>query len=283
MSATPPQFSLLGPLSLSRDGEPTAIGGQKPRALLAALLLEPNRVVSRDRLIDALWGEAPPDTARNTIQVYVSQLRKLLPDGALETAPPGYRLVVDPETVDLYRFARLCDEGRSRLADGDAAGAAETLRAALALWRGAPLEDLPSEPFAHAEIARLEDRIDADLALARHGQLVPELERLVVEEPLRERPRAQLMLALYRTGRQADALAVYQRARKALVDELGIEPGESLRKLERAILEQDPSLGIAPPSIAPPRRIPTPPYPLLGRERELTALAELVRRDGTRL
>ncbi len=292
MSGTPPQYTLLGPLSVSRDGEPAAIGGQKRRALLAALLLEPNRVVSGDRLIDALWGEAPPDTARNTIQVYVSQLRKLLPDGALETAPPGYRLVVDPETVDLYRFARLCEDGRSRLAAGDAAGAAETLRAALALWRGAPLEDLPSEPFAHAEIARLEelrlaafeDRIDADLALARHGQLVPELERLVVEEPLRERPRAQLMLALYRTGRQADALAVYQRARKTLVDELGIEPGESLRKLERAILAQDPSLSVtATASTAPPRRIPTPPYPLLGREHELAALTELVGRDGTRL
>lgn len=290
MSATP-QFSLLGPLSVSRAGEPTAIGGQKPRALLAALLLEPNRVVSRDRLIDALWGEAPPDTARNTIQVYVSQLRKLLPDGALETAPPGYRLVVDPETVDLFRFVRLSDEGRSRLADGDAAGAAETLRAALDLWRGAPLADLAWEPFAQAEIARLEelrlaaleDRIDADLALGRHGQLVPELERLVVEHPLRERLRAHLMLALYRAGRQADALSVYQRVRKTLVEELGIEPGESLRKLERAILAHDPSLGITPPSTASPRRVPTPPYPLLGRERELAALADLVRRDGTRL
>src|SRR6266851_9023119 len=291
MSATPPQFSLLGPLSLSRDGEPTAIGGQKPRALLAALLLEPNRVVSRDRLIDALWGELPPDTARNTIQVYVSQLRKLLPDVALETAPPGYRLVVDPETVDLFRFVRLGDEGRSRLADGDAAGAAETLRAALGLWRGAPIADLAEEPFAQAEIARLEelrlatleDRIDADLALGRHGQLVPELERLVVEHPLRERLRAQLMLALYRAGRQADALAVYQRVRKTLVDELGIEPGEALRKLERAILAHDPSLGITPASTGSPRRVPTPPYPLLGRERELAELAELVRRDGTRL
>jgi predicted ATPase/DNA-binding SARP family transcriptional activator len=291
MRGTPPQFTLLGPLSVSRDGEPAAIGGQKRRALLAALLLEPNRVVSLDALIDALWGEAPPDTARNTIQVYVSQLRKLLPDGTLETAPPGYRLIVDPETVDLYRFVRLCDEGRSRLADGDAAGAAETLRAALSLWRGAPLADLAWEPFAHAEIARLEelrlaaleDRIDADLALARHGQLVPELERLVVEQPLRERLRAQLMLALYRAGRQADALAVYQRARKALVDELGIEPGESLRQLERAILAQDPSLGVLPPSTGPPRRIPTSPYPLLGRERELAALGDLVRREGTRL
>jgi predicted ATPase/DNA-binding SARP family transcriptional activator len=291
MSWTPPQFTLLGPLSVRRGGEPTAIGGQKPRALLAALLLEPNRVVSRDQLIDALWGETPPDTARNTIQVYVSQLRKLLPEGMLETAPPGYRLTVDPESVDLFRFVRLCEEGRTRLAKGDAAGAAETLRAALDLWRGAPLADFAWEPFAHAEIARLEelrlaaleDRIDADLALARHGQLIPELELLVTEEPLRERLRAQLMLALYRTGRQADALAEYQRARRALVDELGIEPGEALRKLERAILAQDPSLGIPLSTTAPPRHVPIPPYPLLGRERELNALADLVRRDGTRL
>src|SRR6266700_432499 len=163
MTATQPQFSLLGPLSVSRDGKPKAIGGQKPRALLAALLLEPNRVVSRDSLIDALWGEAPPDTAHNTIQVYVSQLRKLLPDGMLETAPPGYRLIVDPETVDLFRFVRLCEEGRTRLADGDAAGAAETLRAALDLWRGAALADLAWEPFAHAEIGRASCRESVDL------------------------------------------------------------------------------------------------------------------------
>src|SRR5947199_3176257 len=212
MTRTQPRFTLLGPLSMSRDGEPVALGGQKRRALLAVLLLEANRVVSRDRLIDALWGENPPDTAPNTIQVYVSQLRKLMPEGALETAPPGYRLVVDPEAVDLHEFVRLSELGRSALAAGGAEDAAETLRAALDLWRGAPLADLTWEPFAHAEIARLEelrlnalqDRIDADLALARHGQLVPELERLAVEEPLRERVHAQLMLALYRTGRQAD-------------------------------------------------------------------------------
>src|SRR3954453_14858791 len=145
MGGTPPQFTLLGPLSVRRDGEPTAIAGQKPRALLAALLLEPNRVVSRDQLIDALWGETPPDTARNTIQVYVSQLRKLLPEGMLETAPPGYRLIVDTDTVDLFEFVRLSEEGRTALGAGDAARAAETLRAALALWRGAPLADLPWE------------------------------------------------------------------------------------------------------------------------------------------
>src|SRR5439155_5123230 len=210
MSGTPLQFGLLGPLSVSRDGEPTAIRRQKSRVLLAVLLLEPNRVVSHDRLIGALWDEAPPDTAHNTLQAHVSHLRKLLPDGALETAPSGYRLVVDPESVDVFHFVGLADEGRSRLAAGDAAGAAATLRAALDLGRGAPLADFVWEPFAQPEIARLnelrlaalEDRIDADLALGRHGQLVPELERVVVEHPLRERLRAQLMLALYRAGRQ---------------------------------------------------------------------------------
>ncbi len=264
MAAVNPQFRLLGPLAVTVEGEPLALGGQKRRALLAALLLEANRIVSRDRLIDALWGEEPPDTARNTIQVYVSQLRKLLPEGTLETAPPGYRLAVDPEAIDLFRFIQLT--------------------------RGPALADLAWEPLAQGEVVRLEelrlaaleDRIDADLALGRHGQLIGELESLVAEHPLRERLRAQLMLSLYRSGRQADALAVYQRARKALVDELGIEPGEALRKLERAILAQDPSLE-PPVTGMSPRRLPTPATPLLGRERELAALADVVRDDTTRL
>jgi predicted ATPase/DNA-binding SARP family transcriptional activator len=287
MTASAPRFGLLGPLTASVNATPIALGGQKRRALLAVLLLEPNQVVSRDRLIDALWGEEPPDTARNTIQVYVSQLRKLLPDGTLETAPPGYRLSVEPDSVDVFEFVRLSEEGRTALATGDAATAAETLRTALELWRGAPLADLAWEPFAQTEVVRLEelrvaafeDRIEADLQLGKHGQLVAELERLVAEYPLRERLRAQLMLALYRSGRQADALAVYQRARKTFVDELGIEPSETLRKLERAILAHDPSLDIA----KAPRRIPTPTTPLLGRERELAALADLVRNEDTRL
>jgi DNA-binding SARP family transcriptional activator len=287
----PARFSLLGPLSVTLDGVPIPLGGQKRRALLAVLLLDANHVVSRDRLIDALWGEDPPDTARNTIQVYVSQLRKLLPEGVLETAAPGYRLSIEPDSIDLFEFARLSEEGRTALGAGDAASAADTLGEALALWNGAPLADLAWEPFAQTEIVRLEelrvaaleDRIDADLALGRHGQLVGELERLVAEHPLRERFRAQLMLALYRSGRQADALAVYQRARRTMVDELGIEPGESLRQLERAILAHDPSLNTPQAGPTSPRRVPTPPTPLLGRERELGALADLVRREGVRL
>jgi predicted ATPase/DNA-binding SARP family transcriptional activator len=291
LTAVSPQFSLLGPLSVSCDGAAIPIAGQKPRALLAALLLEANQIVSRDRLIDAVWGEDPPDTARNTLQVHVSQLRKLLPDGTIETASSGYRLVVEPEGVDVFEFVRISEEGRTALAAGDVAGAAETLRSALALWQGPPLADLAWEPFAHAEIARLEelrlaaieDRIEADLALGRHGQVVPELERLVLEQPLRERLRGQLMLALYRAGRQADALAVYQRARRTLVDELGIEPSESLRKLERAILAHDPSLNAPQAGQTSERRLPTPATPLLGRERELSALADLVRTEDTRL
>jgi predicted ATPase/DNA-binding SARP family transcriptional activator len=285
-----PHFRLLGPLAVSVDGKDVALGGQKRKALLAALLLEANEVVSRDRLIDALWGEDPPDTARNTIQVYVSQLRKLLPDGTLETAPHGYRLAVDRDSVDLFQFTRLAEEGRTAFTLGDATGAAELLGRALELWSGPPLADLSWEPFARAEILRLEDlrlaaledRFDADLALGRHGQVVGELERLVSDQPLRERLRSQLMLALYRSGRQADALAVYQSARRTFVDELGIEPGEPLRKLQRAILAQEESLE-APQAKPKSRRMPSPATPLLGRERELAALAELVRAEGNRL
>jgi len=277
-------FALLGPLSVTLDGEPIALGGEKRRALLAALALEAGEIVTRDRLIDALWGEDPPDTARNTLQVYVSQVRKLLPDGLLETTANGYRLAVERDDVDLFEFERLTQAGRSALTIGDATGAAETLRAALDLWHGPAPTDLPHAESLRLEELRLnahEDRIDAELALGRHAQLVGELEALVAEQPLRERLRGQLMLALYRSGRQADALAVYQRARRTLVDELGIEPGESLRKLERAILAQDPSLNVH--HDAAPRRLPTPTTPLLGRERELEELAELVRDDGTRL
>jgi predicted ATPase/DNA-binding SARP family transcriptional activator len=291
VTAVSPRFQVLGPFAVEIDGETVELGGQKRRALLAALLLEANTVVPRDRLIEALWGEDPPDTARNTIQVYVSQLRKLLPEDTLETAAPGYRLAVDPAAVDFFEFVRLSQEGRSALTMGDAETAGETLRAALALWRGPALADLAWEPFAQAEVARLEelrlaaleDRVDADLARGRHGQVVAELEHLVGEHPFRERLRGQLMLSLYRAGRQADALAVYQRARRTLVDELGIEPSEALRKLERGILEHDPSLDVSQVRPRSPRRVPTPPTPLLGRERELTALAELVRDADTRL
>jgi YVTN family beta-propeller protein len=244
------EFGILGPFEVREDGKPLGVGGGKQRALLAVLVLHAGEVVSTDRLIDAVWGERPPASALNSVHIYVSRIRKVLGDGRLETLGQGYRLSVDSEQLDLGRFERLLDEGRALLASGGLAAAAEKLREALALWRGPPLADFASEPFAQTEIARLEElrlaayeeRIEADLALGRHAELVPELEALVREHPLRERIRAQLMVALYRSGRQAEALATYREARRLLHDELGLEPGRALQELERAILEQQPGL-----------------------------------------
>ncbi len=240
---------LLGPIEAERDGAPVALGGPKPRTLLAVLALEPGRVVSVDRLVEALWPGEPPETAAHAVQVYVSQLRKAL-GPAIATRAPGYELELAPEHVDVHRFARLTQDGRAALEGGDPVSAEGALREALALWRGPALADFFYEPFAQTEIARLEElrtvtleeRIEADLALGRHAELVSELEALVSAQPLRERPRAQLMLALYRSGRQADALAAYRTARETLVEELGIDPGPELRELEAAILRQDESL-----------------------------------------
>jgi YVTN family beta-propeller protein len=244
------EFHILGPIEATEAGRSVALGPAKQRALLAALLVHANEVVSTDRLIDQLWGERPPAKAAKSVQVYVSQLRKALGDGCLETSGHGYLLHVAPGALDSERFHSLLEEGREALADGDASRAAQTLRAALALWRGPALSDVAYEPFAQAEIARLEElrlaaleeRIDADLVLGRHGELVAELEGLVRAEPLRERLRGQLMIALYRSGRQADALDAYQETRRVLVEELGLEPGRTLQELERAILTQDEAL-----------------------------------------
>jgi DNA-binding SARP family transcriptional activator len=233
------EFRVLGPLEVSDDGRVIALGGQKQRALLALLLLHANEVVSRDRLIDELWEADPPETARTALQVHISQLRKAVGRERILTQAPGYRAVVEPGELDLERFEQL-------VRDGADAGA---LREALALWRGSPLAEL-GDSFARVERGRLEEqrllalerRIDADLALGRHAELVPELEGLVGEHPLREHLRGQLMTALYRCGRQADALEVYRRGRRLLSEELGLEPGEELRNLERAILAQDQSL-----------------------------------------
>jgi YVTN family beta-propeller protein len=248
------EFRVLGPFEVAHAGRRVALGGTRQRALLAVLLVHRNQLVGPDRLIDELWGERPPATALKTVQVYVSRLRKALGDGALLTRAGGYILAVEPEQVDADRFAALTAEGRRALRSGDPRVAAERLGAALALWRGPPLADLAYERFAQAEIARLEearlgaveDRIEAELALGRHAELVGELEALVREHPLRERLRGQLMLALYRSGRQADALASFRQARGSLVDELGIEPGRALQELERAILTQDPALDPPP-------------------------------------
>jgi len=253
-------FRILGPFEVVEGDRPVAVGGPKPRALLAVLVLHRGEVVSSDRLIDALWGERPPATAAKTVQVFVSSLRKTLGDGLLVTRGRGYMLEIDAGQLDLDRFEQLAAEGRSALESDDPQLAARRLREGLALWRGPPLADLAYESFAQAAIGRLEeerlatleDRIDADLALGRHAALVGELEALVAEHPLRERLQGQLMLALYRSGRQADALERYQRARRGLVDELGIEPGPALKELERAILAHDPALD-APARASGPR------------------------------
>ena len=249
-------FRLLGPLEAVEDDRPLALGGAKQRALLAVLLLHANQAVSSDRLIDELWGESPPATAGKIVQVYVSRLRKQLGYARLLTRPPGYLLRVDPAELDLARFERLVAEAREE----DAAAAGAKLRAALELWRGPPLADLAYERFAPAETVRLEElrwaalelRIDADLAAGRAPELVGELEALIAAHPLRERLHAQLMLALYRCSRQAEALEAYRRARRDLAEGLGLEPGDELRRLERAILRHDPEL--APAEAAPRER-----------------------------
>jgi DNA-binding SARP family transcriptional activator len=238
-------FRILGPLEVEDEGRLIRLGGAKQRALLAVLLLRANEVVSRDRLIDELWGESPPETASTALQVHVSQLRKALGPDRIETRRPGYRLEVGSGELDLDRFEALLERAREQ----DPREAESGLREALGLWRGAPLADL-DVALARPERARLEERrltaleqrIEAELALGHGSELVAELERLVAEHPLRERPRGQLMIALYRSGRQADALEVYRRGRRLLSEELGLEPDESLQRLETAILTHDPSL-----------------------------------------
>jgi DNA-binding SARP family transcriptional activator len=240
------EFRILGPLEVWDDNRQIPPGGPKQRGVLALLLLEAGRVVSSDRLIDALWGERPPPAAAPSLQNFISQLRKLFGADLLTTTPPGYRLDIAPEQLDLERFRRLVEEARSLPPEERAA----KLHEALSLWRGPPLADLAFEPFAQSEIARLEElrlaaleqRLEADLETGRHGELVPELETLVSEHPLREGFRRQLMLALYRSGRQAEALEVYQHGRRVLVEELGIEPSAALHQLHGAILRHDPSL-----------------------------------------
>jgi DNA-binding SARP family transcriptional activator len=244
--------SLLGPLEIEVAGRPVPLGGRAPRALVARLLLDANRAVPVDRLVEDLWGEDAPATAVKMIQIHVSALRKVLPEGMLVTRSPGYALEIEPEAVDLFRFEKLRRAGQEALSAGSAARAADALREAAALWRGPALGEF-DEPFAAIESARLEelhlasieDRIDAELALGRHTGLAGELEALVARHPLRERLRGQLMLALYRAGRQAEALEGYRGLRAMLTTELGIEPSPALRELERRMLQQDPSLELA--------------------------------------
>jgi DNA-binding SARP family transcriptional activator len=263
------EFRILGPLEVADDGRLLALGGTKQRALLALLLLRANEVVSRDRLIDELWGGSPPDSGKTALQVHVSQLRKVLGRDLILTQPPGYLIRVGDGELDLHRFEQLVGAARTE----EPVQAARLLREGLALWRGAALADL-GDSFAPAEraleeqrLAALEQRIDADLALGRQAELIPELEGLVREESLRERLRGQLMLALYRCGRQADALEVYRSGRRLLDEDLGLEPDEELQRLEKAILNHDPSLespvvaAAHQPSVAQRRRAPSQTQP----------------------
>lgn len=252
------EFRILGPLEVVRDGRVVPLGGPRQRALLALLLIRRNRVVSTSELIRLLWRDQPPHTARNTLQVFVSHLRRVLePHGTepaaysvLQNRPPGYRLTVSPEQLDLNRFERLVGQGRTDAARGNLEGAVTIIRRALSVWRGDPLADVASEPFAIAELTRLnevrlqtlEDCIDLELTLGRHPRVVAELEALLIEHPLRERLCSQLMLALYRCGQQAEASAVFYKMRQRLVRSAGIEPGPHLQQLLKDILRHTPSL-----------------------------------------
>jgi DNA-binding SARP family transcriptional activator/CheY-like chemotaxis protein len=270
------EFRLLGRVAVHRNGEPVDVGGPKQRAVLASLLLRVRRVVSVDQLIDDLWPEDPPARAAATVQVFVSQLRRALePERSrgeaaaiLVTASPGYLLDIEPGAVDAHAFASLVVRGREAFRAGDPERAAQLLLRAEEMSRGPALADVPVTPFVRAAVARLrelhlgaaEDRIDAELTLGRHAALVAELEQWVHWHPLRERLRAQLMLGLYRCGRQVEALATYRETRRVLHDELGLEPGVQLRELEQAVLRQDPALAWPPPAQPP---LPTP-APLAG-------------------
>jgi len=263
-------FRILGPVEVFVEGQPLPLGGQRPRALLAYLLLHANDVVASDRLIDELWFEAPRGGTA-ALQTQISRLRRLLGD-RIVTSGAGYALRVEPGELDLDRFRSLLAEAG---ADSDPAERSRRLREADALWRGVPLGGL-DVPFAVVEagaleelrLAALEDRLEADLELGHNGELVSELSTLVAHHPLRERLRGQLILALYRSGRQADALEAYRETRRMLNDELGLEPGPALRELEQAILRQDP--GLVRPATAPPA---PPPRVALPTRRRVTLVA----------
>jgi DNA-binding SARP family transcriptional activator len=247
------EFRLLGPLEASNGGERVELPVGKPRAVLARLLLDANRVVSTDTLVDGIWGDSPPASSRKLVQAYVSQLRKALRPGAIETQAPGYVARVASDDLDLSRFESLAAEAD---AAGDPARRVELLGRALRLWRGAPLAEFRGAPFARAagrrlgelRLAALEQKLEAELELGRHERALGDLAALVEEEPLRERPRRLLMLALYRSGRQADALATYRDGRRLLVRELGIEPSTGLQELERAILRREHRLDASRPA-----------------------------------
>jgi len=259
------EYRLLGPLEVLVDGRAAKLAGPRQRAVLVCLLTRANAVVPVARLVDDLWADDPPQTAANVLQSYVSQLRKALGRDTIETRGTGYAVRVEADALDLLRFERLAHRGSVELEEGRPAEAAGTLRDALALWRGPALADLTDEPAVAPVADRLEElrllslerRIEADLGCGRHAEIVVEAGELAEANPLREGPRRLHMLALYRSGRQAEALESYRRAREMLVAQLGLEPGAGLQVLERAILQQDSSLDLATAPAAAPERLPS--------------------------
>jgi predicted ATPase/DNA-binding SARP family transcriptional activator len=284
------ELRVLGPVELVGADGPVPLGGEKQRRLLAALALRAGQALPAEVLVDAVWGPTPPPSAGKLLQVYVSQLRKLLePPIAIRTRPRGYVLEIAESALDQARFERLLEEARAAMGDGNPALAASLSGRALGLWRGPALGELAYEEFALAEAERLEElrliareeQLEAELELGRHFELLPELRSRARAQPLRERAHAQAMLALYRCGRQAEALEVYTAAHARLRDELGLDPGAGLRELQRRILQQDPELAAV--RSAAPASLPAAPNALLGRERELDELQGLLSRDGVRL
>jgi predicted ATPase/DNA-binding SARP family transcriptional activator len=286
------EIRILGPIEIVGKDGPVPLPAFKHRQLLAALTLNASRPCSTDALIDALWGDTPPQSARKVLRIYVSQLRKVLPPFArVHTRAAGYELELTADALDAARFERLLDEGRVAARTGNAVLAASLLRRALALWRGRAFGELAYESFVRSEAERLqeqrltalEERIDADLDLGLHADVLPEVCRLADEEPLRERLQGQAMLTLYRCGRQAEALERYAATRALLRDQLGLEPGEDLRDLQRRILQHDPALAGRRREATPEAVLPTPPNRLVGRARELEELRRLLERDEVRL
>jgi predicted ATPase/DNA-binding SARP family transcriptional activator len=285
------RFDVLGPITATVDGEAVSLGSPMQRALLAALLLRANQVVSRDHLVDALWDDDPPASAPGSLQIYVHGLRRALGRDRIATHGTGYLIRVEPGELDLDRFVRLVADARRALAEDRPSDAEEDLHTALALATGPPLAGLPLRGVLEVEVDRIgelrleaiELQNDAQLASAEPEALCPRLESLVAEYPFRERFRAQLMLALYRSGRQKDALDAFQEARRVLVEELGVEPGPALQDLQRAILRQDPDLDSSVPHRRRPPVLPAAPTPLIGRELEVAAVTALLHRDDVRL
>ena len=290
MSST--QFRVLGPLEVEHEGVPIAIGAPKERSLLVYLLLNDNAVAPVDRLVDALWAGDPPSSAGKLVQLYVSHLRNKLGRDAIETVPPGYRMQVSPLALDRVRFEQLLREGRAAQAADNPQLAVAILSRGLALWRGPALVDVSYDEFAAAEAARLDElrldcleaRLAGLLAVGENDDALAEAARLSAEHPLRERLRGLHMIALYRAGRQVEALDVFRQARNSLIEELGLEPGADLRAVELAILRQDPALAPQPVhQMSGVAVIPTALTSLVGRERELRDLHDLVLRTDIRL